>query len=106
MDLQSCRYQLRYTIGSDFLSFYGLKVDSSCGRLLESQKCAELQSHAQTNSNFRPTKRAEQTPTIQVANQLIGTKTIPYKNSSTISKPQSFQNGKPLQSRRIRNNYD
>ena len=36
-------------LGFDFLSFYGLKVDSSCGRLLESQKCAESQSHAQTN---------------------------------------------------------
>ena len=54
-------------LGSDFLSFYRLKVDSSCDRLLESQKCAESQSHAQINSNFRPTKSVQQTFTIQVA---------------------------------------
>ena len=37
MDLQSCRYAI---LGSGFLSFYGFKVDSSCGRLRKSQKCA------------------------------------------------------------------
>ena len=83
-------------LGSDFLLFNGLKVDNSCSRLLESQKCSKSNSHAQTNSNFCTTEsvEAKQTSNTQVAKQLIDTKASPYKNSFTISKPQSFQNVK------------
>jgi len=39
-------------LDSDFLSFYGLKIDNSCGRLTESQKIIEPRQIGQTKGDI------------------------------------------------------
>jgi len=46
-------------LGSDFLSFYGLKIDSSCGRLIESQKNIEPRQTSQTKGDMNSSPKTK-----------------------------------------------